>query len=480
MARRSPRLLPRLLADSLLPCALVAVVLTALLTFQQARSVDDAAHTRVAAELEHVAGMLEHADAASGDLQRLLDQAIRTSTNGQVRRIELEDIDGSRWHAGTAASPAFTRYRRELADTGKHRAVVMHVDPRPRAAARRTVLVDGGVVELGVILLTLLGALALQNRVILPLRRLQSSVDDMQHGVQASGRQVEAHSEFIRLHAGADAVARTLDAYQGQASHYEQASAADALERLRQSQANVRTKSQFMALVGHHFRQPMQALQLLTASLHPGVDADQQAVLGQMRTSIAAMTRLLDALLEIARLDAGVVPVSPVPFTVADLFLRERLSLQELARQRQVTVIWRQSLYFLRGDLDLAGMLMMQLVSNAILHTRAEGTVLVAARRTDLGVRIEVRDNGAGIPAIHQQRIFEEFVQLHGDGDRREGYGLGLAIATRLAKALGTTIQLRSEAGRGSTFWFELMRVPALEQVNASHMPSRQLLHVAS
>jgi signal transduction histidine kinase len=477
MARRPTALLPRLLADSILPCALVAFVLAAFLTFQQARGVDDAAHTRVASQLEQLAGMLEHDADGHGDLQRLLDHAIQVSADQQLRRIELEDANGRRWYGGAAANPAFERYRRELADTGPYRAVVVNVDPRQREVARQRVLIGGGVIELGVLMLALLGALSMHYRVTLPMQRLQQSLDDTLRGAPASVSPPEINREFVRLRVSTDSIARAMGEYRAECSRYEQAAATEALDRMRQSQAAMRNKSRFMALVGHHFRQPMQALQLLTASLHPGVDDDQHAVLGQMRISINAMTRLLDALLEIARLDAGVVPVSPVPFSVTDLFLRDRATLQELARQRQVTVIWRHSCYCLRGDPELAGMLLLQLVSNAIMHRRPGGTVLIAARRVGDGVRIEVRDNGPGIPAIHQQRIFEEFVQLQGDGDRCDGYGLGLAIAARLAKALETDITLRSEPGRGSTFGFDLSRVSALKHADASQPQARQPLH---
>lgn len=479
MARGPTSLLPRLLVDSVLPCALVAFVLTALLTFQQARSVDDAAHTRVAAQLEQLAGMLEHDADAHGDVQHLLDHAVQTSADQPASRVEVEAVDGSRWHGGGAKNPSFERYRRELADTGRYRAVVVHVDPRPRETARQRVLIGGGAIELGVLLLALLGALSMHYRVTLPLRRLQQMMDALLGGVPASMPPVEAQAEFSRLGVSIDAIARAQDAYQAQCSEYEQASATDALDRMRQSQAALRNKSHFMALVGHHFRQPMQALQLLTATLHPGVDDDQHAVLGQMRISINAMTRLLDALLEIARLDAGVVPVSSATFSVTDLFLRDRATLQELARQRRVTVVWRQSWYYLHGDLELAGMLLLQLVSNAIMHSRPGSTVLIAARRVGDGVSMQVRDNGPGIAAIHQERIFEEFVQLHGDGDRRAGYGLGLAIAARLAKALETDITLRSDPGRGSTFAFQLSRAPTLARSDASELSAREPLHAA-
>lgn len=477
MTRRPTALLPRLLADSVLPCALVAFVLAALLTLQQVRNVNDDAHTRVAAELERFAGLLEHGADDHGNLQRLLEQTIRASADNQLRRVELEDADGSRWHGGVDADPLFERYRRELADTGRHRAVVLHVDPRPRELAQKQVLLGGAVVELGVLMLALLGGLAMQRRVTVPLRRLQRVMEGPPNAMHPRELPRGTPTEFVRLGNSADTMHRALGVYRAECLRYEQASAADALERLRQHQAAVRNKSHFMSLVGHHFRQPMQALQLLAASLHPGVDDEQQAVLGQMRLSLNAMTRLLDALLEIARLDAGVVPVSPTPFCVADLFLRDRATLQALARQRQVSVIWRQSWYYLRADLELAGMLLQQLASNAIMHSRCGGTVLIAARRVGERVRLEVRDNGPGIPAIHQQRIFEEFVQLQGDGDRREGYGLGLPIAERLAKALNTSVCLRSEPGRGSTFWFDLTREPEAEHVDGHSAASPEAMH---
>src|SRR6202012_696558 len=105
-----------------------------------------------------------------------------------------------------------------------------------------------------------------------------------------------------------------------------------------------------------------------------------------------------------------------------------------------------------------------QLASNAIANA-PEGRVLIAARRRGQAIRIEVRDNGPGIAVIHQQRIFEEFVQLQAsESDRRGGYGLGLAIPERLARLLGTRIGLRSEPGRGSTFWFDLPRMPVMER----------------
>jgi len=177
---------------------------------------------------------------------------------------------------------------------------------------------------------------------------------------------------------------------------------------------------------------------------------------------------LLDALLEISRLDAGVIAVKPVGFTAAELFMRDRTSLNHEAAQQHVALSWRGSQHRLHGDADVAASLLYQLASNAIANAPG-GRVLIAARRRGQAIRIEVRDNGPGIAVIHQQRIFEEFVQLQtAENERRNGYGLGLAIAERLARLLGTRIGLRSEPGQGSTFWFDLPRMPAMERHSSS------------
>lgn len=315
----------------------------------------------------------------------------------------------------------------------------------------------------GIVLLILFALRALRYRVLWPLRQLQVGLDSLLAGDETILDPVaapagESHREFATAQASIQALARLLAAHRRDWAAIQRESASDALDRLRQSQAAIRGKSQFMASVGHHFRQPLQALQLLAATLHPGIDAEQQVLLTQMRDSIGTMTRLLDALLEISRLDAGVVTVTPGSFGVAELFLRERAWLSEEAKQRGIGLTWRGSRHRLQGDAELITALLRQLVSNAIAFAPPGGRALIAARRRGANIRIEVRDNGPGIAAIHQQRIFEEFVQLHDEGERREGYGLGLAIAARLAQLLGTRVEMRSEPGRGSTFWFDLPR----------------------
>jgi len=433
MLRRPTALLPRLLADGVLPCALAAIALTAAFTLRQLRDMDDTAQMRIALQLEQLSAALDRDGGHA--TQQLLDDAMRIGRADQLQRIDLQEADGLVLHSGAPTAATLEHYRRELpVGNGRHRTLTLHVDPQVRQHAQRLIWLYGAFNTLGIVLLALLAAYAMRYRVLVPLQRLKRGLDELLAGANSITQTHEAHREFAQLQASTAAVAGLLAAYRIEQASSQRATAIDALDQLRQSQATARNKSQFMALVGHHFRQPLQAMQLLVASLHPGIDAEQQALLAQMHISIS------------------------------DLFLHDRGWLLDEAHQHGVDLIWRGSRHHLQGDLELTATLLRQLISNAIACTAAHGRVMVAARWSPHGVRIEVRDNGVGIAAIHQQRIFEEFVQLHGDGERREGYGLGLSIATRVAQVLGTRIGLRSEPGRGSTFWFELPCLPTAER----------------
>lgn len=461
MPRRTPALLPRLLADCVLPCALAAMALAGVLIVRQLQRVDADAQLRVAAAMAQLETALRQGGGTSN--QRLLDAARLAAGSNALQRVELRDAAGLELYSGAASNPAFERYRRELpAGDGQRRSLVVEVDPAPHRRERQWVVLCGGLTEAGIALLALLSMLLLHRHVLLPLRRLQGRLDALRQHTQASTTDLpETHREFARLDADLAALAAEQAAQRAERVSNRDSSANDALEQLRQNQAVLRSKAQFVALVGHHFRQPTQALQLIAASLHPGVDAEQQALLAQLRDSVASMSHLLDALLEIARLDAGVVAATPAPFTVAELFLRDRATLLAKARQRGVELFWHGRPGKLFGDIELAAALLYQLVDNGITHALPHGSVLVCARRRRDGVHIEVRDNGPGIAAIHQQRIFDDFVQLHEAGSERESYGLGLPIAARLARVLGTRIGLRSRPGAGSVFRFDLPRVPS-------------------
>jgi signal transduction histidine kinase len=460
MGRRSS-LLRRLFLDAVLPVTLAALALVVALSLQVTRNQRDRLDAQVESQIEQLSNAL--AGGAVDSPQPLLDRAVR---EGGLLRAELRQSDGREWSYGTTAGGlSVADYRRDLqAIDGSGMTLQVQADLGPLHRAQAITWIFGALSAAGIALLAWLAQWSLRQQVVQPLLQVRSALDASLQDHVLPLASPPATEDF-------DEVRQALARLSGRVAQHQHPVALDPGESqpgddeaLRQHQAANRSKARFIALVNHHFRQPLQALQLFAANLQHAADPDQQALQQHMRTSIGAMTRLLDALLEISRLDAGVVAVKPVEFSAAELFMHDRSRLSEGAARNGVVLIWRGSQLRLHGDADLAAGLLLQLASNAIANA-PWGRVLIAARPRGDTVRIEVRDNGPGIAPEQQQSIFEEFVQLPGsDNQRRDGYGLGLAIGDRVARLLGTRIGLRSAPGRGSTFWFDLPRSPVAER----------------
>jgi two-component system, sensor histidine kinase len=131
--------------------------------------------------------------------------------------------------------------------------------------------------------------------------------------------------------------------------------------------------------------------------------------------------------------------------------VRERDAIANDAERLSVDIHWRGGHLPVRSDTNLLSELIHRLVANAVIST-PHGRVLVAMRRRGAAVRLEVRDNGMGLEPRQQERLFDDFTRLPG----HPGYGLGLAVARRIAELLGGRIGVRSSPGRGSLFWVEL------------------------
>jgi two-component system, sensor histidine kinase len=455
-------LLPRLFIDVVLPGTIAALALVLALCVQQVHNLGERADAAIALRTERISHQLSN-DTGTAP-QNALDRALRDGQADQLLRVELHRPDGAVWSSGAAPAQGSATYRSELDGRDNLSSwLSLQFDTRPVQRAQGMVWLLGSLCAAGIVVLAWLARVTLRHRVLEPLSHLQASLQELAHGRHPGTDITPVSAEFSDI---GQTVQQLFDVEEEQRrdwSAMQRDNAVEALDRLRQSQAATRSKSQFIALVSHHFRQPLQALELFAGGFDAHANDEQQALFRQVRTSIASMSRLLDALLEISRLDAGVIAVKPVGFTAAELFMRDRTSLNHEAAQQHVALVWRGSHHHLHGDADVAANLLYQLASNAIINA-PQGRVLIAARRRGQSIRIEVRDNGPGIAVIHQQRIFEEFVQLQGgESERRNGYGLGLAIAERLAQLLGTRIGLRSEPGRGSTFWFDLPRMPVME-----------------
>lgn len=227
----------------------------------------------------------------------------------------------------------------------------------------------------------------------------------------------------------------------------------EVMERKEQAEEASREKSMFLATASHDLRQPLHALALQTHLLQDTVlSPQQQSLLTGMRNSIHSMTGLFDALLDMSRLDAGVIPVRESPIALKALFAQLDREFRPDAEAKQLSLRFRHGDAAVRSDGHLLVSLLGNLVSNAIRYTR-RGGVLVAARQSHQGVRVEVWDTGDGIAAEEQRAIFKAFYQVGNvERDRSKGLGLGLAIVERLTRLLKTTIELRSEPARGSRF----------------------------
>ena len=209
-------------------------------------------------------------------------------------------------------------------------------------------------------------------------------------------------------------------------------------------------------------RQPLHALSLYLASLGRRVDtADGRRILGNMESAVQAMTRMFSALLDLARLEAGVLRPEITAFALGPLLADVAYQAAGMDGDRADRVTLVPTRLETRSDPDLLEIILRNLAVNAVKYA-GPGRVLIGCRRTPDGVRIEVHDSGPGIPPERLQDLFGEFVR--GDATRSvEGLGLGLSIVDRLARLLGHPVHVRSELGRGSVFAVTVPRATGAE-----------------
>ncbi len=213
-------------------------------------------------------------------------------------------------------------------------------------------------------------------------------------------------------------------------------------------------KSRFLATASHDLRQPLQTLALLNGTLRRLVDdPDAAQALEQQETAIDSMSRLLNALLDISKLESGTVKPEPTDFTVAALFDALRGEFSGVADRKGLELVVESAGESIHSDPSLVEQILRNLVSNAIKYTRAGRVVLRCLLEQPALVRIAVIDTGVGIPAQQLPMICDEFYQVGVPANSsRDGYGLGLSIVQRLVKLLNLGFDIQSEVGKGSTF----------------------------
>ena len=222
-------------------------------------------------------------------------------------------------------------------------------------------------------------------------------------------------------------------------------------------QAN-RSKSRFLAAASHDLLQPLNAARLFASTLQQNSDRLDDESAGLVRRvdhSLNVAEALLSSLLDISRLDQGALKPQWADFSLDQLFETLERQFADLAQRRGLKLRVRRCGLTVHSDLKMLQRVLFNLVSNAMRYTR-RGGVLVGCRKRGDAVWIEVRDTGRGIPAVEQERIFEEFHRLdeadHADGEFDSGLGLGLAICHRICHMLEIPLTVRSTVGRGSVF----------------------------
>ena len=214
-----------------------------------------------------------------------------------------------------------------------------------------------------------------------------------------------------------------------------------------------RAKSRFIAAASHDLRQPLHALGLFVARLQGRVKAAERSrIVEQIDASVAAMNELFNDLLDMSKLDSGVLAPNISEFPIAQLLERTESTFSAAARKKGLSLRIVRNSAWVRSDFILLERILLNLVSNAVSYT-ARGKVVVGCRLRGRHLRIDVFDRGPGIPEDEHISIFREFYQL-GDPqrERQGGMGLGLAIVDRLCRLLKHEIDLASALGKGSRF----------------------------
>jgi len=243
------------------------------------------------------------------------------------------------------------------------------------------------------------------------------------------------------------------------------------LQSARADQAN-RAKSSFLASASHDLRQPIHALGLFVGALRGhAMSPEAEQLVDHITGSVHAMDDLFAALLDISKLDAGVVEAQLGATPLGPLLDRLCRDYADPAASKGIEVRRVGCSGAVVSDPILLERVLRNLISNAVNYTDA-GRILVGCRRGRGTITVEVWDTGRGIAPEQSEQVFQEFYQIDNpERDRSKGLGLGLAIVRRIAPLIGGVLTLRSEPGRGSVFRLALPRAGAGDLPAAGDAP---------
>ncbi len=230
-------------------------------------------------------------------------------------------------------------------------------------------------------------------------------------------------------------------------------------DRAEQLKSVSELKSRFLSYVSHEFRTPLGAIRSITTLLLREMDGplndEQRKQVSFIQKSIVELSEMVNDQLDLARLEAGRITISPVWFEMVDLFTALRGMFKPILVNEDVTLVFEEpsGVTRMHSDDRKLAQILRNFISNALKFT-PKGSVVVRAAAIDATtVEFSVTDTGIGVPAEFIEQIFQDFIQVDSTIQRRvRGSGLGLALSRRLAQLLGGDVSVESTVGAGSTF----------------------------
>jgi PAS domain S-box-containing protein len=224
-------------------------------------------------------------------------------------------------------------------------------------------------------------------------------------------------------------------------------------------------KSEFLSSMSHELRSPLNAIlgfgQLMESDSPPPTPSQKDSI-AQILQAGWHLLKLINEILDLAKIESGQVPLSEEPVLLSEVMLECKGMIEPQAQQRgiKLTLPRFDVPYFIHADRTRVKQVLINLLSNAVKYNREQGAVEVKCIESTPGrIRISIKDTGAGLYPEQLAQLFQPFNRLGQEAGGEEGTGIGLVVAKRLVELMGGTIGVESTVGAGSVFWFELISV---------------------